>query len=111
MPGGPYAEPSRFTVAAAGDTVVMLDTASGKTWMLHRTPGGGAAWLPVERIDDPEAARKWRDRDQQPGFPRGMVPPGTPLGPQGPRPGGPGGPGVPGGPTGPGGTGGPPMDR
>ena len=54
------AEGDRFAVSSAGSMAVMVETATGKTWLLHHSADGStSAWLPAERIDDCDEARKW----------------------------------------------------
>jgi hypothetical protein len=54
----------RYAVAPAGEVAVLLDTASGKSWLLNRpTAQGEAVWLPIPRIDDATEAAQWRDQD------------------------------------------------
>ncbi len=54
------AEGDRFAVSSLGSTAVMVETATGKTWLLHHSADGStSAWLPAERIDDSDEARKW----------------------------------------------------
>jgi hypothetical protein len=59
------ATPGRYAAAASGADFVLLDTATGKTWLLHpsadeRRP----AWLPVQRIDDPKQAEDWLVKEE-----------------------------------------------
>jgi hypothetical protein len=50
----------RYAVSPVGRTAVMVETATGKTWLLHETVDSRRfAWLPVPRIDDPDEAQKW----------------------------------------------------
>lgn len=54
------AEGDRFAVSSAGSTAVMVETTTGKTWLLHHSADGStSAWLPADRIDDSDEARKW----------------------------------------------------
>lgn len=58
-PAPTQTEPPRYTVATAGNSAVMVETTTGKTWFLQ--PGNddmSVLWLPIERIDDPAHARK-----------------------------------------------------
>jgi hypothetical protein len=54
--------PGRFAVAVSGETAVLLDTATGQTWVLRRTPG--AAWVPAQKLDSDEAVREWLEREK-----------------------------------------------
>jgi hypothetical protein len=56
---GPIPE-APFLVSAAGDTSVLVDTKSGKTWVLTRAVDGESVWLPAQRIETLEEARNWR---------------------------------------------------
>jgi hypothetical protein len=76
------AEVGRYAICPMGATAVMVDTTTSKTWVLH--PGAeetSHAWLPAERIDDAQEARKWmieqtdrlerqRDEDRRRAFDR-----------------------------------------
>jgi hypothetical protein len=57
--GGPY------VVSPAGQSAVLLDTRSGKTWVLTHSAEGQAVWLPARRIDSEEEARDWRQREKK----------------------------------------------
>lgn len=48
-----------FTVSPAGDSAVLLETRSGKTWVLQRSVQGDSVWLPARRIDSEEDALRW----------------------------------------------------
>jgi hypothetical protein len=70
---GPVARPEQkktegrhglFAVAASGETAVLLDTVSGKTWVLRQAGNGGAVWLPVHRLDSEKDAREWLERER-----------------------------------------------
>jgi hypothetical protein len=52
----------RYAVAASQQCTVLLDTMTGKTWLLCSPADGnpaGAVWLPTRRIDDPKEACQW----------------------------------------------------
>jgi hypothetical protein len=51
-------------VAASGETAVLLDTASGRTWVLRQAGNGGAVWLPVHRLDSEKEARAWWEEER-----------------------------------------------
>lgn len=53
--------PGSFSVSAAGDSAVLLDGRSGRTWLLVRSSDRThpAVWLPIERLDQPEQAAEW----------------------------------------------------
>jgi len=61
--------PATFSVSPAGDSAVLLDGRSGRTWLLIRSIDRTqpAVWLPVERLDQPEQAAKWdaAERERQ----------------------------------------------
>ena len=57
---GPSPEGGQFLVSPAGESGVLVDTKSGKTWVLSRAVDGEPVWLPAKRIDSPEEAREWR---------------------------------------------------
>lgn len=62
---GPAAEGGSFAVSPAGDTAVLLETKSGKTWVLHRSVLGDSVWLPAKRIDSHEEVRQWRRGEEE----------------------------------------------
>ena len=62
---GPAAEGGPFVVSPAGDTAVLLETKSGKTWVLRRSVEGDAVWLPAKRIDSHEEGNRWRQREEE----------------------------------------------
>jgi hypothetical protein len=62
---GPAAEGGPFAVSPAGDTAVLLETKSGKTWVLGRSVEGHAVWLPAKRIESHEEALQWRQREEE----------------------------------------------
>jgi len=66
-PGAKAAAPEsgQFAVSSAGSSAVLLDTKSGKTWVLTRSVEGQSVWLPVRRIDSEEEARDWQERDKR----------------------------------------------
>jgi hypothetical protein len=63
QPAAPEGGP--FVVSPAGQSAVLLDTRSGKTWVLTRSVEGESVWLPVKRIDSEEEARDWQQRDKR----------------------------------------------
>jgi hypothetical protein len=65
-PGAKAAAPEGgpFAVAPAGQSADLLDTKSGKTWVLTRSVEGYWIWLPARRIDSEEEARDWRSREK-----------------------------------------------
>jgi hypothetical protein len=62
---GPAAEGGPFVVSPAGDTAVLLETKSGKTWVLRRSVEGDAVWLPAKRIDSHDEVIRWRRHDEE----------------------------------------------
>src|SRR5436190_15403532 len=60
-PANVAAGPGSFSVSAAGDSAVLLEAKSGRTWLLVRSSDRTrpAAWLPIERLDQPEQAAEW----------------------------------------------------
>jgi hypothetical protein len=47
-----------FQVAAGGDSVVLLETRSGKTWLLSK--GDLPVWVPLHRFETEDEAARWR---------------------------------------------------
>jgi hypothetical protein len=64
-PGGPKKGdgPPRFAVAATGSSAVLLETATGKTWVLNQALDGSSVWLPVRRLDTEEEVHHSAERD------------------------------------------------
>jgi hypothetical protein len=60
---GAPAQGGQFAVAPAGDSAVLVDTRSGKTWVLHRSVQGDSVWLPAKRLDSQEEALRWRGQE------------------------------------------------
>lgn len=55
----PSSASGRFTTSAGQETV-MVDTATGDTWVLERHPATAeATWLPVRRLRDDKDASRW----------------------------------------------------
>lgn len=63
-PAGPA---GRYTVSPAGDTAILIDTATGRAWVL--TPSAvrseASAWLPTLRIDTDKDAERWLARQRE----------------------------------------------
>jgi len=57
--GGPFA------VSPVGQSAILLDTSSGKTWELTRSVDGQVVWLPGKRIDSEKEAEDWREREKK----------------------------------------------
>jgi len=62
--GGPV---GRYAVAACDKRALLVDTVTGRTWIL--SPSGtarpsGVVWMPIERIDDAEALRRKPRREE-----------------------------------------------
>jgi hypothetical protein len=66
QPAAPAAQatPGRYTVAAAGAQAVLLDTATGKTWLLQAGRAGRAVWMPAQRLDSDKDLRKWLQEEK-----------------------------------------------
>jgi hypothetical protein len=54
-----------LTVSPAGQSAVLLDTTTGKTWILSHSVDGTAVWLPLRRIDSEREAHEWLEREKQ----------------------------------------------
>jgi hypothetical protein len=57
--GGPFA------VSSVGQSAILVDTSSGKTWELTHSVDGQAVWLPGKRIDSEKEAEEWRQHNRQ----------------------------------------------
>ena len=53
---------STYSVTSAGSTSVLVNSRTGRTWLLHPPASrtAEAAWLPIQRIDTAEEAAKWK---------------------------------------------------
>jgi hypothetical protein len=59
--GKPHAEAvGTYAVVAGPGATVMLDTRSGKTWVLTPSFDDAPVWVPVKRIDSEDEAARWR---------------------------------------------------
>jgi hypothetical protein len=56
--GGPFA------VSQVGQSAILLDTSSGKTWELTHSTDGQAVWIPGKRIDSEKEAEEWRHHER-----------------------------------------------
>lgn len=58
---------SAFSVSASDTTTVLLESKTGKTWILKRpaSPGHFAAWMPILRLDDDRDVARWLERQQE----------------------------------------------
>jgi hypothetical protein len=57
--------PGRYAVVQVGVQGVLLDTATGKTWLLQAGSAGRAVWLPAVRLDSEKDVRKWQEEEPQ----------------------------------------------
>jgi hypothetical protein len=70
---GPVPEGGQFLVSPAGESAVLVDTKSGKTWVLTRAIDGESVWLPANRIDSADEARDWRSVQKKRAAELGLV--------------------------------------
>lgn len=51
-----------FTVSSTGESAVLVDIRTGRTWLLERPVSDymPAVWIPMRRLDDKEAVLRWR---------------------------------------------------
>src|SRR5262249_29891079 len=65
-PGAKPAESpaGRYSVSPAGTTAVLLDTASGKTWVLRHAAVGEPVWVPARRLDTADEVRRWQELEE-----------------------------------------------
>lgn len=56
-------DPGRFMVSPAGKSAVLLETTTGKTWLLAESADGDAVWLPLERLNSRDQFLEWRERE------------------------------------------------
>ena len=54
-----------FAVSQVGQSAILLDTSSGKTWELTHSADGQAVWLPGKRIDSEKEAEEWRQHEKK----------------------------------------------
>jgi hypothetical protein len=59
----------QFAVSAAGNSAVLLDRSTGKTWVLNQAVDGSSVWVPAKRLDTEEQVQQWmkaeRERSEQ----------------------------------------------
>jgi hypothetical protein len=58
-------ESGPFVASPAGQSAVLLDTKSGKTWVLTHSVEGQYVWLPVRRIDSKEDVHDWQYHEEK----------------------------------------------
>jgi hypothetical protein len=62
--------PGRFAVTATPTGAVLVDTATGQTWVLRpglegpRGAGLPPAWERAHKLDDPEQAERWKEMER-----------------------------------------------
>jgi hypothetical protein len=62
----PEGTPGHFAVAPAGDSAVLLETKSGRAWLLRQSADGiHTVWLPTERLERPDQAQQWLQRENE----------------------------------------------
>jgi hypothetical protein len=61
QPGQPAADNARgrYAVSAAGQSAVLLETTTGRTWVLAQSVEGTSVWLPAHRLDSDEQLHEW----------------------------------------------------
>jgi len=63
--------PGRFAVTATAGGAVLVDTATGQTWVLRPGVDGPhgltlpPAWEPAHRLESREAAEKWKEMERK----------------------------------------------
>jgi hypothetical protein len=63
--------PGRYSVTAVGGGAVLVDSATGQTWVLRPGVEGPKglnlppAWEPAHRISTSNAAEEWKDLEQK----------------------------------------------
>ena len=75
FPGQPAASgvpaaPGRYAVVQVGAQAVLLDTATGKTWLLQPGGQGRAVWVPARRLDSDKEVQGWQEEHQDRGAQR-----------------------------------------
>jgi len=56
-----------FAVSPAGDSAVLLETRSGRTWLMVRSSDRlqPAVWLPIERLEQRQQAAEWDTQQRE----------------------------------------------
>lgn len=51
-----------FSVSPAGDSAIMIDTRTGRSWLLQHPESDymPSVWIPLRRLDDKEEVLRWR---------------------------------------------------
>jgi hypothetical protein len=57
------AAPVDFVVTGTGEGAIMVERTTGQAWVLAISTDGTGAWLPIQKIDDPNAAREWYKKE------------------------------------------------
>jgi hypothetical protein len=65
VPKKAEAEGTRFMVAPAGSSAVLLETTTGKTWVLHPSSDGPSFWLPAIRFERHEDLKAWQEKERE----------------------------------------------
>jgi len=52
----------RFAVSTMGDSAVLIDTQTGRSWLLEHPESDymPSVWIPMKRLDDREDVLRWR---------------------------------------------------
>jgi hypothetical protein len=64
--GGPLVGPAahgRIIVSASDKTSVLVNTATGTTWLLEHS-GDRAVWVPARRLDTEAEVAAWREKEK-----------------------------------------------
>ncbi|MBI3407741.1 MAG: hypothetical protein HY040_05220 [Planctomycetes bacterium] len=64
QPGPKKTEGERYMVAPAGDGAILLETTTGKTWVM-RMNTDPSYWLPAMRFDREEDFQAWREAERK----------------------------------------------
>lgn len=56
---------SRYTAVAVGQTAILVETTTGKTWVMTQGIDGDSTWLPTQRLESAEAASQWLPKERQ----------------------------------------------
>jgi len=54
-----------YAALAAGQTAILLETTTGKTWVMTQGVDGDSAWLPAQKLESEDAARQWLAKERQ----------------------------------------------
>jgi hypothetical protein len=59
------AAPGTYQIVASGQSAVLLEAATGRTWVLTQSLDGDVVWLPAQRLESDEQVRGWQKKERE----------------------------------------------